>query len=73
MPRMSERQWKKREQALMDGWKHPIGTRVRVTMDSGEIRETKTRSEAHLLSGSAVIWLEGISGCYSLSRVELAD
>jgi hypothetical protein len=39
-------------------------------MDSGEIRETRTRSEAQVLGGhSAVVWLEGISGCYLLDRV----
>lgn len=57
---------------------HPIGTEVSVEMDSGEIRATKTRSEAQMLGAepsrndsghTAVIFLEGISGCYLLSRV----
>ncbi|WP_374650281.1 hypothetical protein [Rhizorhabdus sp.] len=31
---------------------------------------TRTRSKAEVLSGhSAVIWLDGISGCYLLDRV----
>ncbi len=48
----------------------PIGTEVLVKKDSGENVITKTRSEAQVLSGhTAVIWLEGISGCYLLDRV----
>ena len=47
-----------------------VGAAVTVEMDNGEIRHTKTRSEAQVLSGhTAVIWLEGISGAYLLSRV----
>jgi hypothetical protein len=47
-----------------------IGATVRVKKDSGEMVETTTRSRAEVLSGhSAVIWLEGISGCYLLDRV----
>jgi hypothetical protein len=50
--------------------RHPIGTSVTVKLDSGETRATTTRSEAHVLSGhTAVIWLEGITGCYLLDRV----
>lgn len=58
-----------------DEWNahHPVGTEVIVNMDSGEQRRTKTRSKASVLSGhSAVIWLEGISGCYLLDRVRPA-
>jgi len=47
-----------------------VGAAVTVQLDSGEIRETITASEAQVLSGhSAVIWLKGISGCYLLDRV----
>lgn len=50
---------------------HGPGTRVLVKLDNGDIRGTVTRSRAELLGGhSAVIWLEGIPGCYSLDRVE---
>jgi hypothetical protein len=50
--------------------RYPVGTQVTVEMDSGEIRATKTRSSAWLLSGhTAVIMLEGITGGYLLSRV----
>lgn len=50
--------------------KHPVGTKVTVRLDGGESRETVTRSPAEVLSGhSAVIWLDGIRGCYLLERV----
>ena len=50
--------------------KYPVGTPCTVEMDSGEIRATKTRSSAWMLSGhSAVVMLEGIPGAYLLSRV----
>ena len=49
---------------------NPVGTPVNVRMDCGEIRETVTRTGAQILSGhTAVIWLDGISGAYLLSRV----
>jgi hypothetical protein len=52
---------------------HPVGTRVFVQKDNGIKQLTRTRSEASVLSGhSAVIYLEGISGCYLLSRVTVA-
>jgi hypothetical protein len=47
-----------------------VGARVRVKMDNGTTTITNTRSTAQVLSGhSAVIWLDGISGCYLLDRV----
>lgn len=50
--------------------KYPVGTEVAVKRDGGESQITKTRSRAEVLSGhSAVIWLDGISGCYLLDRV----
>ena len=49
---------------------HQVGAAVSVKLDSGEVRETVTTSEAQVLSGhTAVIWLEGIRGCYDLERV----
>jgi hypothetical protein len=48
---------------------HAPGAPVRVRMDSGEVRETVTRSSAALVSEHAVVWLEGIVGCYALSHV----
>lgn len=69
------------ELRLMEQWKDvPIGTEVIVTKDLGEKVHTKTRSAPWLLGTSsrgpghtAVIMLEGISGCYSLERVKKAD
>lgn len=50
--------------------RYPIGQRVSVRRDAGNGEITTTRSEAQVLSGhSAVIWLDGISGCYLLDRV----
>jgi hypothetical protein len=47
-----------------------VGATVTVRLDSGEVRETITTSEAQVLSGHrAVIWLKGVSGCYLLDRV----
>ena len=52
---------------------HKVGTRVRVTLDSGEHWFTRTRSEAWLLGhGQPVVMLEGKAGGYDLARVECA-
>lgn len=51
---------------------HPIGTQVIVTFDNGHEQLTRTRSEPDIVGGQQVIWLEGISGCYLLSRVRVA-
>lgn len=61
-------------EALVRSWKDvPIGTDVIVTKADGSLVKTKTRSEAQMMGGhSAVIWLEGISGCYSLRKVRKA-
>lgn len=49
------------------------GTPVHVRRDDGSVTVTQTRSEAWLLpSGTAVIQVVGISGCYALDRVSLA-
>jgi len=59
-------------QKQCDAWNsaNSVGATVKVRLDNGETRETRTRTEAHVLSGhSAVIWLEGITGCYLLDRV----
>jgi hypothetical protein len=51
--------------------KHPVGTAVRLRKDSGEIKDTKTRSEAYVAdSGHAVCFFEGVSGYYLLDRAE---
>lgn len=59
-------------QAECDAWnaEHVIGTHVVLTRDDNVQLRTRTRSEAQVLSGhSAVIWLDGVSGCYLLNRV----
>jgi hypothetical protein len=49
---------------------YAVGQAVVVRKDGGEDFHTSTRSKAEVLSGhSAVIWLEGITGCYLLDRV----
>lgn len=60
------------QQALVDLWKEvPEGAPVVVTRDLGEQFRTKTRSIPWLLGGhTAVIMVEGISGAYSLERVQ---
>lgn len=50
--------------------KHPVGSVVTVIKDLGERVETKVRFPAEILSGyTAVVWLNGIRGCYCLNRV----
>lgn len=49
---------------------YDIGQRVTLRKDNGEGIITHTRSRAEVLSGhSAVIWLDGVAGCYLLDRV----
>ncbi|PLY41681.1 hypothetical protein CSZ94_14320 [Janthinobacterium sp. ROICE36] len=49
---------------------HQVGAAVSVKLDGGEVRETVTTSEAQVMGGhSAVIWLDGVRGCYDLERV----
>jgi hypothetical protein len=50
--------------------RHTIGTPVTLRKDDGTLVDTMTKSAAQVLSGhTAVIWLEGVSGCYALERV----
>lgn len=54
---------------------HPVGTRVRYwkgpRQDHPPCGETTTASEASVLGGhTAVIWLDGVSGCIALTHVE---
>lgn len=57
---------------LVQNWNdnYPIGTPVNVQERHDIITETKTTSKASLMCGSAVVWLEGISGCYCLTHVQ---
>jgi hypothetical protein len=57
--------------------KHPIGTTVTLTPWRGcpadEIVQTRTRTEAWVLSGHASVMVEGKSGGYGLSFVKVAS
>lgn len=46
--------------------KYPVGTKVILRKDSGEV-ETEVAAVARILSGhSAVAWFAGVTGCYSV-------
>lgn len=58
--------------AIVDVWndENPPGTAVIVVKDDGTRSNMKTTSLAVVLGGhTPVVWLDGISGCYSLDRV----
>jgi hypothetical protein len=63
------------EQRLVDDWnaKYPVGTPVTYYYAKDpliEPRHSRTRSEAQLLAGhTAVVWLEGVAGCWALDCV----
>lgn len=61
----------KQEAKLVETWNSTVkvGQVVRVTLDDGTTKDTFTTRPAEMLGGhSAVIWLNGFSGCYRLSR-----
>jgi hypothetical protein len=64
---------RRRAEALVRAWNdaHPGEIhRCVYRRDNGKAFETRTRSSACVLSGhTAVIWLDGISGCVDLERV----
>lgn len=65
-----------RGKSAVERWNRtvPVGTPVKVHLDDGSLKATKTQSEAWMLGGhSAVIMLDGISGAYSLARVRVAQ
>jgi len=50
--------------------RNPVGSFVTAINDLGEKVATKVKYPAQILSDhSAVVWLDGISGCYDLNRV----
>lgn len=49
--------------------RYPVGTEVYVKLDSGEIKQTRTRSTAQFLGPYAAIWLEDVRGAYMLRCV----
>ncbi len=59
-------------QAICNAWNlaNGVGTPVRLIRDSGDVLITRTRSPAQVLSGhSAVVWVDGVAGCYHLTHV----
>ena len=65
---------KLQQQCNLFNARNPVGTKVVVRLDDGRKILTTTRTTAQLLSvHSAVIWLDGISGCYMLDRVTVAE
>lgn len=59
-------------QAKVDNWNaaNAVGTPIKYKDDHGKIIESKTTSEAWVLGGhSAVIKIEGRSGCYDFERI----
>ncbi|GAA2411073.1 hypothetical protein GCM10010404_81230 [Nonomuraea africana] len=62
----------------IDGWNAAVlvGTPVRYWSGyrEGEGKTSRTRSTAQLLGGhTAVVWLEDVAGCVSLTHVEPVD
>ena len=60
------------QQRAVDRWNEsqPVGSPVTYKKLSGTIVATKTRTEAQLLPcGRAVVFLEGVHGCYALDKV----
>ncbi len=55
----------------IDTWNenYPVGTAVEVTRDNGKTFIGRTRARADIVGNEAVIWVEGIAGCYLLDRV----
>ena len=54
---------------------HPVGTRMRYWKGLRQGEPTGhaiVRAPASVMGGSAVVWLEGVSGCVALSHVERA-
>lgn len=66
----------KAECAKVDAWNaaNKIGVDVAYRRDNGKAILTKTRTEAQMLSGhTAVVWLENVSGCVDLTRVNAIE
>lgn len=65
----SMRKLERQAQDEVARWTHPEGTRVCYRRDNGTALLTATRGGASVMGGTAVIWLEGVSGCVALERV----
>lgn len=50
--------------------RYPVGSKLKLKKDSGQIIDVTVRHVATILSGhSAVGWFEEVSGCYSLDSI----
>lgn len=68
--RRSESASRQYERVAQWNARYPVGTAVTVERDNGACERTATRSEAWMLSGhTAVVMVDGIAGCYLLSRI----
>jgi hypothetical protein len=66
----------RRLQGKIEAWNraHVIGEPIKYRDDYGKVIESKTLSEAWVLSGhTAVIKIEGRSGCYDFERIIQAE
>lgn len=48
---------------------NPVGTRVMLVRDNGDVVFTRTRSKAGMVGNRAVVWLEGLRGCFDMDNV----
>ena len=65
------KQSKKMSELQVENWnlKNPVGTLVKLKMDNGTEKITKTRSEAYICSaGYPVCFFEDVAGYYLLER-----
>lgn len=66
------RQRESQQKALLESWNatNPIGTLVSFEelIGEGETHRGRSYSEAQLMCGTAVVWLEGKSGCVCLDH-----
>jgi|BarGraIncu00421A_1022006.scaffolds.fasta_scaffold142198_2 hypothetical protein len=68
---MNMKRHAEKQETMVKDWneKYPVGTVVIVTKDDETEVLTKTVHAATVVGGTAVAWLEAISGCYDLDRV----
>jgi hypothetical protein len=72
LPNLHKRTTPEKEQRAVENFNrvNSVGALVRYQRDDGTLLETRTQSLASMLSEhTAVIWLNGVSGCVSLHRV----
>ena len=72
MSKQAKHTLKQQTMAYLFNQTHAVGTPVRYWsgIKEGDGKLSKTRSQADLMGGTAVVWLEGVSGCIALSHVE---